>query len=67
MWKLVPSDMLQIDFGQNSNMNHSMVVTKRTSSMIYLTYHTSDEINRSLRSIIATYPGSSNWYYAYRT
>lgn len=48
-------------------MNHAMIVTKRTTDMIYLTYHTNDTLNRSLRSIIASYPGANNWYYAYRT
>lgn len=42
-----------------------MMVTHVTSNELYLSYHTTDTLNRSLSSIIAAYP--SAWYYAHRT
>lgn len=65
VWKLVWTDILQMDFDQNNNMNHTMFVTKTSSTNIYLTYHTDDHLNRPLTEILDSYPNA--WYYAYRT
>lgn len=65
VWMLVHADVLQMDFNRNYNMNHTMIVTKRTSRTPYLTYHTTDTLNRSLNSLLTSYPNA--WYYAYRT
>lgn len=65
-YRLLPSDMMQMDFDRNGNMNHSMVVTSKSSSgMPYFTYHTTNTKNRSMASIYSSYPNA--WYYAYRT
>ena len=65
VWYTGLADVLQIDFDRNNNINHTMIVTYVTSSQRYLTYHTTDTLNRSLSSILSAYP--SAWYYAHRT
>lgn len=65
VWMLVNADILQMDFDKNNNINHTMIVTKRASRTPYLTYHTTDTLNRSLNSLLTAYPNA--WYYAYRT
>lgn len=60
------ADVLQLDFDRDNNISHSMLVTATSSSgERYLTYHTTDTLNRSLTSLISAYP--SAWYYAHRT
>lgn len=67
VYQQVPSDMMQMDFDRNGNMNHSMITTYKSSysGMVYFTYHTSDHLNRSMSSIYNDYRRA--WYYAYRT
>jgi hypothetical protein len=65
VWYMGLADVLQLDFDRDNNINHSMMVTAWSADEIYLTYHTTDTLNRSLSSIIAAYP--SAWYYAHRT
>ncbi len=59
------ADILQLDFLQDGSKDHTMIVTVWTPSQTYLTYHTTNRLNRSLSSLLASYP--SAWYYAYRT
>lgn len=49
-------EVLQVDFTNNGSKDHTMIVTKKTSSEIYLTYHTNDTLNRSFASISVAYP-----------
>jgi len=65
IWSMGLADVLQMDFDRNNNINHTMIVTYVGSSQRYLTYHTTDTLNRSLSSILSSYP--SAWYYAHRT
>lgn len=65
VWSMGLADVLQMDFDRNNNINHTMIVTSVGSSQRYLTYHTTDHLNRSLSSILSSYP--SAWYYAHRT
>ncbi|OIJ68162.1 hypothetical protein WN71_010125 [Streptomyces mangrovisoli] len=59
-------DVIQIDFNKDGSKDHSMIVTSRSSSGVpYVTYHSTNTYNRSLASIIASYPNAA--YYAYRT
>ncbi|GGX65740.1 hypothetical protein GCM10010358_20180 [Streptomyces minutiscleroticus] len=58
-------DVLQVDFDKDGSKDHTMVVTSRTRGVPYLTYHSTNTYNRSVASIIASYPNAS--YYAYRT
>lgn len=64
------SDVLQVDFDANDNISHSMFVTRRdgTGAMadeLYLTYHSTDTLNKKFSSIFAANPDA--WYHAHRT
>jgi len=61
---LVPGDILQMDFNQDSSMDHSMIVTtKDGSGEIYLTYHTTNTEDRPFSEIFASNPNA--WYYGW--
>lgn len=51
-------EVLQVDFTNNGTKDHSMIVTCRTSSEIYLTYHTIDTFERSFASLSTAYPNA---------
>jgi hypothetical protein len=62
---LVPGDILQIDFNRDGRIDHSMVVTRKDSyGNIYLTYHSTNWLNRSFSSIYSSYPTAN--YYGWR-
>jgi hypothetical protein len=65
VWDLAYADVFQADWDRNGNINHSMIVTKDTSTDRYLTYHTPSVHNRSLKKILAKYPKA--WWYVHRT
>jgi len=70
VWKMLTTDVLQIDFDRNNNINHSMFVTGRAgseeyASELYMTYHSDNIHDRPLSSVIASSPDA--WYYAHRT
>jgi hypothetical protein len=59
-------DVLQVDFNRDGSKDHTMIVTSRTAQGVpYLSYHSTNTYNRSVASIIASYPNAN--YYAYRT
>ncbi|MFF2809118.1 amidase domain-containing protein [Streptomyces sp. NPDC058000] len=59
-------DVLQLDFDRDGSKDHSMIVTNRSrQGMPYVTYHSTNTYNRSVASIVASYPDAA--YYAYRT
>ncbi|MFD7225885.1 amidase domain-containing protein [Streptomyces sp. NPDC059892] len=59
-------DVLQLDFDKDGSKDHTMIVTSRSQQGVpYLTYHSIDTYNRSVASLIASYPSAA--YYAYRT
>lgn len=64
VWNMQLGDVLQIDFQRDGQIDHTMIVTWVGTSDLYLTYHTNDNLNRSLQSIIDQYPNA--WYYAHR-
>lgn len=66
IWYMERADVLQLDFNKDGSKDHTMIVTKKTSSEIYMTYHTADHINRTLSSLQAIYANSA-WWYSYRT
>ncbi|MFC5289219.1 amidase domain-containing protein [Actinokineospora guangxiensis] len=53
---LVAGEVLQADFTNNGSKDHSMMVTLRQNGEVYLSYHTTDTLNRSYASIAAAYP-----------
>ncbi|GAA1039040.1 hypothetical protein GCM10009566_21730 [Streptomyces murinus] len=59
-------DVIQMDFNRDGSKDHSMVVTYRDASGVpYVTYHSTNTYNRSVASLVASYPTA--YYYAYRT
>ncbi|GAA1010689.1 hypothetical protein GCM10009564_29490 [Streptomyces thermogriseus] len=59
-------DVLQMDFNRDGAKDHTMIVTYRSPQGVpYLSYHSTNTYNRSVASIIASYPNA--YYYAYRT
>ncbi|MGV4928197.1 amidase domain-containing protein (plasmid) [Streptomyces sp. BHT-5-2] len=66
VYQMDVGDVLQLDFDKDGSKDHSMIVTKRSrQGMPYVTYHSNDTYNRSVASIVASYPTAA--YYAYRT
>ena len=65
VWHMLPSDVLQMDFDRDNNINHTMIVTASDANDLYLTYHTSNTHNKRLSTIIAENPNA--WYYSHRT
>lgn len=66
VYQLDVGDVLQMDFNKDGSKDHSMIVTSRSSQGVpYVTYHSTNTYNRSVASIIASYPNAA--YYAYRT
>lgn len=68
-------DIVQIDYGKDWTIDHSMVVTNviwNSNEYIYLTYSSSydntsdDRRNKKLSEIVYSYPQSSNNYYAWK-
>jgi len=58
-------DILQVDFNRDGHIDHSMIVTKKDSSKtIYLTYHTNNTKDRSIKDILSKYPRAK--YYGWR-
>ncbi|GAA2686223.1 hypothetical protein GCM10009864_69760 [Streptomyces lunalinharesii] len=66
VYQMDVGDVLQLDFDRDGSKDHSMIVTSRSRQGVpYLTYHSTDTYNRSVASLIASYPSAA--YYAYRT
>ncbi|MCF1506971.1 amidase domain-containing protein [Streptomyces glomeratus] len=66
VYQLDVGDVLQMDFNKDGSKDHSMIVTYRSPQGVpYVTYHSTNTFNRSVASIIASYPTAA--YYAYRT
>lgn len=66
VYQLDVGDVLQMDFNKDGSKDHTMIVTYRSPQGVpYVTYHSTNTYNRSVASIIASYPTAA--YYAYRT
>lgn len=65
VWKMAKADVLQADWGRDKNIDHTMIVTKKYRGTPYLTYHTSDTHNKSLKKLLSDHPRA--WWYAHRT
>lgn len=65
VYQLDVGDVLQMDFNKDGSKDHTMIVTSRVNGVPYLSYHSTNTYNRSVASIIASYPTAA--YYAYRT
>ncbi|MER6027992.1 amidase domain-containing protein [Streptomyces sp. NPDC001851] len=59
-------DVIQMDFNRDGSKDHSMIVTYRDRYGVpYVTYHSTNTYNRSVASLVASYPNA--YFYAYRT
>ncbi|MEU7052965.1 MULTISPECIES: amidase domain-containing protein [Streptomyces] len=59
-------DVIQIDFNRDGSKDHTMIVTSRDRRGVpYVTYHSTNTYNRSVASLVASYPNAA--FYAYRT
>ncbi|MDK0520696.1 amidase domain-containing protein [Streptomyces sp. ML-6] len=67
VWKLVSADVLQANWKPRKDdiIDHTMVVTKLYKGTPYLTYHTGNTHNKSLRKLLADHPNAA--WYAHRT
>ncbi|KOV71254.1 amidase domain-containing protein [Streptomyces sp. MMG1121] len=66
VYQLDVGDVLQMDFNRDGSKDHSMIVTYRDRYGVpYVTYHSTNTYNRSVASLVASYPNA--YYYAYRT
>ena len=66
VYQLDVGDVLQMDFNRDGSKDHSMIVTYRSPQGVpYVSYHSTNTYNRSVASLIASYPNA--YYYAYRT
>ncbi|MGW7787962.1 amidase domain-containing protein [Streptomyces tricolor] len=59
-------DVLQMDFNRDGSKDHTMIVTYRDRRGVpYVSYHSTNTYNRSVASLVASYPTAA--FYAYRT
>ncbi len=66
VYQLDIGDVLQMDFNKDGSKDHSMIVTYRSPQGVpYVTYHSTNTYNRSVASLVASYPSAA--FYAYRT
>ena len=54
-------DVLQVDFQSDGVKDHTMVVTAKSGSTIYLTYHSNDTHNKSIWDLTSSYPNATWW------
>ncbi|GGK29240.1 hypothetical protein GCM10010124_22510 [Pilimelia terevasa] len=68
VWDMNVGDILQYDYtGDRDPKNHTMFVTKKTKNDIFLTYHTKNRKDRSLREMLKENNRGYVWYaYGYR-
>ncbi|WP_143662266.1 amidase domain-containing protein [Streptomyces sp. Amel2xC10] len=65
VWKMAKADVLQADWGRDNTIDHTMIVTKKYRGTPYLTYHTSNTHDKSLKKLLSDHPRA--WWYAHRT
>ncbi|MFF4560426.1 amidase domain-containing protein [Streptomyces sp. NPDC001435] len=66
VYQLDLGDVLQMDFNKDGSKDHSMIVTYRSPMGVpYVSYHSTNTYNRSVASLVASYPTAA--FYAYRT
>lgn len=66
VYQMDVGDVLQVDFNRDGSKDHSMIVTYRSPQGVpYVSYHSTNTYNRSVASLIASYPNAN--YFAYRT
>lgn len=65
-------DVLQADWDSDGNISHAMIVTKKTSDNLFLTYHTSDHLDEPFykhgknNGMYARHPDPPTSYYGWK-
>jgi hypothetical protein len=54
-------DVLEADWDADGNIDHAMVVTAKTGTEVYLTYHSNNTKNKPFRELLASQP-RAKWY-----
>ena len=65
VWSMGVGAVLQIDGARDGSKDHTMMVSYKTSSSPYFTYHSSNRYRRSMQTVLNDW-GAAN-YYADRT
>ena len=65
VWDLIAGDVLQVDFEKDGEIDHTMFVSWHyfNPKRIYLSYHTTNTLDRPLSDILALWPNAN--YYAW--
>jgi Putative amidase domain len=67
VWNLGVGDVLQPDRDGNGSKEHSMMVSYRSGTTPYFTYHSSNRYRRSLNLVLQDWASPKTIYYAWRT
>ncbi len=65
-WEMQIWDLIQIDWTKDWTIDHSMVITSKTwtsTSQIYVTYHSTDTLNKKLSDLISQYPNANYFWW----
>lgn len=63
VYNLDPGDVLQMDFNADGDIDHTTVVTKKDSNgMIYLSYHTSNSLDKPFTTFQSQVSASTRYY-----
>ena len=60
----LPGDILQVKWAGDTRMSHSTIVTKKDSVDIYLTYHSTNRLNKSFSWFTAQQSGETYFVHA---
>ena len=63
VYNLEPGDVLQMDFDANGDIDHTTIVTKKDANgMIYLSYHTSNTLDKPFTTFQSQVSSSTRYY-----
>lgn len=63
VYNLAPGDVLQMDFNADGDIDHTTIVTKKDSNgMIYLSYHTSNTLDKPFTTFQSQVSSSTRYY-----
>jgi len=61
--KLVPGDIVQVKFKGDKVINHTMVVTAKVGSTVYVSYHSRNTKNKKLATFMNQSKGATYYYH----
>ena len=63
VYNLAPGDVLQMDFNADGDIDHTTIVTKKDANgMIYLSYHTSNSLDKPFTTFQSQVSSSTRYY-----